>query len=71
MRGALREGRPYSIVFVAAKKVVDTGLRRHDGVGSSGGSIFTAVGIMLLNGPAFEPKAWRLAELCEDLRAYI
>jgi hypothetical protein len=32
-------------LFAATKKVVDTGLRRHDGVGSSGGSNFTAVGI--------------------------
>jgi hypothetical protein len=26
---------------------------------------------VLLNGPTVEPKAWRFAGLCEDLRAYI
>lgn len=27
--------------------------------------------LMLLNGPIVEPKAWRFAELCDDLRIYI
>ena len=30
-----------------------------------------ASNFVLLNGPAVEPKAWRFAGLCEDLRAYI
>ena len=46
--------RPVSTTFfVAAKKVVDTGFRRHDGVGVAQESIIRAVGIT-----AFGVNVW-------------